>query len=180
MAAYTARDFVLHRQAAKPRVEYTDRPQAHDADTLQDTLLRMVRTHLREGNPLPQETDAVIDTLDQRPSYLTTANRSAHTDNRRKRKVRNQVVSLTTYAKQAEAIIDDRQEDELLTAESATAKDELDAFMGSATDAEKEAVTLLVQCQQLLHEGRVIPDAIRSKLARLRRQTGLALDLSLL
>lgn len=177
MASFRAEDLLT---IPNKTVHLHNQPSARDLDVRQDAVERLVKTAKREGVTLPEHREDLVSYLNERPQYINTALRSAKSDAYRKTKVRANTVSLSQYYKQAEAVVDERQENEMIAAESATAKDELEAFMGSATAPEREAVELLAYCQKLIYNGETIPSAISNKLSRLRRQTGLPLDVSLL
>lgn len=177
MPVYDAKTLLQHPTRL---VHHNDRHTIHDFDVKQAAAMRLVKTALRNGQPLPNDTEELMHTLDTNRSHINVSLKSAKTDAYRRAK-HQKTVSLAAYYNKASEAIDHAQEDALDSAlDQATAKDEIIAFLDSANEPEREAFSLMVECQKLIAEGQSIPGAISSKLSRLRRQTGLALDLSLL
>lgn len=173
MPAYDARHLIEHPQITSESIDY---PTVRDLDVRQDAALRMVRTFKRNGVELPDEKGPVVEMLNEKPEYISQSLKSSLIDTQRKRK---QTVSLERNYVTAERVADPHAEDALEAVES-SAKDELEAFAATATPAELEALALLKHCQTLIAQNKQLPNSVRSKLKRLRKETGLALDVSLL
>lgn len=162
--------------------EPADEPTIYDLDVRQDAQLRLFRHYQRRGEPYPMTAQDMVQFHRQHEDFVVQALNSSVID--QVRKIRGQgsaqrtVVTLTELGPEFD--VEDPTAEQAMDAVESSAADELQAFLSTANDAEREAVTLMRECQKLIENGFSLPNSHRSKLKRLRQQTGLALDVSLL
>jgi hypothetical protein len=162
--------------------ETVNNPTIYDLDVRQDAHLRLFRHYQKRGEPYPMTVQDMVQFHRRHESFVVQALNSSVID--QVRKIRGQgaaernVVLLSDLGPEFD--IEDSTAAQALDAVESSAADELEAFLESASEAEKEAVQLMQECQQLIEQGVSLKDSHRSKLKRLRQQTGLALDVSLL
>lgn len=162
--------------------EPVNNPTIYDLDVRQEAHLRLFRHYQRRGEPYPMTVQDMVQFHRRHESFVVQALNSSVID--QVRKIRGQgaaertVVPLSDLGPEFD--IEDPTAGDALDAVESTASDELDAFLATATAAEREAVRLMQECQSLIERGSPLTDSHRSKLKRLRQQTGLPLDVSLL
>lgn len=162
--------------------ELVDQPTIYDLDVRQDAHFRLFRHYQRRGEPYPMALPDLIEFHRLHESHVVQALNSSVVD--QVRKIRGQGSAQRTVVTLGELgpafDTEDPTATEALEAVESNASDELEAFLATATLPEREAVRLMRECQTLIEAGTPLSDRHRSKLKRLRQQTGLALDISLL
>lgn len=162
--------------------EPIDLPTIYDLDVRQDAHVRLFRHYQRRGEPYPMTAQDMVQFHQQHEDFVVQALNSSVID--QVRKIRGQGAAQRTVVPLVDLGPDFDVEDPTaaaaMDAVESSAADEIEAFLSTATHAEREAVALMRECQVLLEKGVPLPNSHRSKLKRLRQQTGLALDVSLL
>jgi hypothetical protein len=165
-----------------PTVEAVDKPTIYDLDVRQDAHLRLFRHYQRRGESYPMTVTDMVQFHSKHESFVVQALNHSVVD--QVRKIRGQGAAQRTVVVLSDMGPNFDTEDptaaEALDAVESSASDELEAFLESASTYELEAVRLMQECQSLIERGIPLSDKHRSKLKRLRQQTGLALDVSLL
>lgn len=159
-----------------------DHPTIHNPDVRQEAALWLFRTLPRTGVTHPMHADDLVTFYAQHPGHVVRSLQQAV--GWEVRKQRGQSATPRSFVALGELdtqFIDPTSSEEITAVEDrASATEQLEAFLSSASPAEREAVELLQECQRLIAQGSPLSDSHRSKLKRLRRSTGLALDVSLL
>lgn len=162
--------------------EVVDSPTIYDLDVRQDAHLRLFRHYQRRGEAYPMTVQDMVQFHRQHEDFVVRALNSSVID--QVRKIRGQgaaertVVTLSDLGPAFD--VEDPTAEYALEAVESSALEELQAFLQTATESEKEAVSLMRECQLMIENGMTLTNSQRSKLKRLRQQTGLALDVSLL
>lgn len=162
--------------------EPVDKPTIYDLDIRQEANLRLFKHYQKKGEPFPMTaTDLAKFHLEHEDIVVRALNHSV-VDQVRKIKGQGSAQRTTVPLSDLgpDFDISDPTATAALEAVESTPLDELEAFLKTANTAEREAVGVLRECQKLIEQGKPLPDSYRSRLKRLRRQTGLALDVSLL
>jgi len=162
--------------------EVVDAPTIYDLDVRQDAHLRLFRHYQRRGEAYPMTVQDMVQFHRKHEDFVVRALNSSVID--QVRKIRGQgaaertVVTLSDLGPNFD--VEDPTAEYALDAVESSALEELQAFLQTANESEKEAVKLMRECQLMIESGLTLTNSHRSKLKRLRQQTGLALDVSLL
>lgn len=165
------------------KTEYTGKYRITDRDVRQEAAIKVLKSLDKRGVSWYNE-DTLIEGLDANGGLIRTSLNSVVRDAIRKdrgykKEPRPKMLSLTALEDTSSPIADPTAE-EALEAVEGGAVEELSSFMASASPAEQEAVIAMKQAQWYVEQGMNLPNDLRSKLKRLRKQTGLALDVSIL
>lgn len=182
MQRITDRHLIDH--PSPPLTDAIDQPTIHTLDVRQDAAYSLIRSFRNKGLTVPMDTTELTQFFaTHEGAVVNSLNQAVGQEIRRvKRRFSDQPKErpLTFSELPAAARLADPRAAEELSAVEATAADELEAFLSTATSDERDAVTLLREIQRLKEQSIPLSDSIRSRLKRLRQRTGLPLDISLL
>lgn len=162
--------------------EPVDNPTIYDLDVRQDANLRLFKHYKNRGVPFPMTASEMTQFHFEHEDIVVRALNNSVVDQVRKIKgqgsAQRTVVPMSDLGPEFD--VSDPTATAALEAVECTPLEELQAFLSTASSLEIEAVRVMRECQKLIEQGASLPDSYRSKLKRLRQQTGLALDTSLL